>query len=669
VKNNRSRFVDVFWGAGVVDLPKPQGIAAKWRFIKGLAGNTTPAAARPFGKITACSYSGGYSSGYGNSCINTGPHRPPLPIMPANTVRGFSHLQQSGTGYIDSFYNYAVVAPTYEEDVAKAFEPEIMTDEAGRPGYYAAAMRGVLFELTVSDRAAHHRITFPKAGGKLVFDFTNDGLFEEKTRMAHEDLRAFIIRPDLVEVRVVLQKLELNFCVCCPGAQAKLWEKGCYFEVLPAATVRMALGVSPKSMDIAREGALEATMDFDSIAAESAECWEKAFSSIEIETDNERDMRLFYSAFYHTLIKPANWHGESFLYEDEDAFMLDFATLWDQYKTQMPLLFTLYPHISEEIVRTILAYCRVKKRMPHTLMLERTSEMYPQRQARMLAEHVLADACFRGVSMDIAEAVRCIRTEIMNPEYFADFKETGVCKHSAQTIDMADGCNASAALARLAGDEELADYCAALAAKWPAAFDQSTGLLKTDSWFYEGNHWNYSFRLMHDMARRLNIAGGKDSYAKLLDHFFGFDLPEGEKADFEGFNNETDMETPYAYYYADRHDRICEVVHAGLDYMFCEGRSGCPGNNDSGGLSSLCMWNMMGIFPVSGQNLMLLSSPRVKSAKIRLASGNTFSIRREGTGIYVQKAIWNGKELDTMAIPADEMMKGGELTFVMKQQA
>jgi len=103
--------------------------------------------------------------------------------------------------------------------------------------------------------------------------------------------------------------------------------------------------------------------------------------------------------------------------------------------------------------------------------------------------------------------------------------------------------------------------------------------------------------------------------------------------------------------------------------MFCEGRSGCPGNNDSGGLSSLCMWNMMGIFPVSGQNLMLLSSPRVKSAKIRLASGNTFSIRREGTGIYVQKAIWNGKELDTMAIPADEMMKGGELTFVMKQQA
>ena len=46
-----------------------------------------------------------------------------------------------------------------------------------------------------------------------------------------------------------------------------------------------------------------------------------------------------------------------------------------------------------------------------------------------------------------------------------------------------------------------------------------------------------------------------------------------------------------------------------------------------------------------------------------------WAIRREGTGIYVQKAIWNGKEPDTMAIPADEMMKGGELTFVMKQQA
>ena len=35
----------------------------------------------------------------------------------------------------------------------------------------------------------------------------------------------------------------------------------------------------------------------------------------------------------------------------------------------------------------------------------------------------------------------------------------------------------------------------------------------------------------------------------------------------------------------------------------------------------------------------------------------------------VQPYKYNGKELDTMAIPADEMMKGGELTFVMKQQA
>lgn len=660
---NKNQYVDVFLGCDGIDLPKPEGIAAQWHFIKGLAGNTTPAAARPFSKMTACAYSGGYSAGYANIGVNSGETL--RRIMPENTIRGFSHIHHSGTGYIDTFYNYAIVAPFFNHP-HDAFEPEIMEAENAHPGYYSAKMRGVLCELTVSAQAAHHRYTFDEAGGKLAIDFTNDGLLEEKTRMAHQDLKVRIVREDLVECEVTLHNLKLYFAVCCPGAKAQVWEKGCVFDVQEAKTVRLALGLSPKSMEIARGGALEATQDFDAIARDAADKWNEMLSAIEIEADDERDVRLFYSNFYHTLIKPSDWHGESFIYEDEEACTLDFATLWDQYKTQFPLLFTLYPQMTDRIVRTIMAYCGVKKRMPHILLLERSPEHEAyDSQARMLAEHALLDAHYRGAQLDKKKLAACIRDDVLSPERFTDYKETGRCKNLSQTIDMADGCHASAELARLAGDEQAAEACDELAKKWVAAFDPQTGLLRTDSWYYEGNHWNYSFRLMHDMDTRLALAGGKEAYAKLLDRFFGFECEAGELAYFEGFNNETDMETPYAYHYADRHDRLSEVVRGGVDYMFCEGRGGIPGNNDSGGLSSLYMWNVMGFFPVSGQDLMIIGSPKLKAATMHLASGKTFTMRREGSGIYVRSASLNGRKLERLEFTASEMMRGGELVITM----
>ena len=662
-----TRYADVFLGNGAIDLPKPQGVAAAWHMIKGKAGNTTPAAAIPFGKITACAYTGGYSSGYGHVGTNYGDQ--PRQIMEPGTIRGFSHIHHSGVGYIDSFYNYAVTAPSFADAPEAAFAPDMMADETAKPGYYAVTMkeRDVRAEMTVTRNAAHHRYTFPREGGKLVIDFTNDGLLEEKTRRPARDLKLRIAEDGVVECQVILAGVQLYFCASVPGAKAVLWDKGCMFENL-SKDVRMTLGVSTRSVGIARKGLCEAAEDFDALVKNADALWNKAFSAIEVETKDERDLRIFYSNFYHTLVKPADWSGESFLYDDEDAFVIDLATLWDQYKTQTPLLFTLYPDISDKLVKTILAFCRAEGRMPHALLLDIRDAGSEDRQAKMLAEHVLADALFRGVPIDFAEAMKQVRKDVMPEARFADYKAEGRCKDIAHTIDVADGMNATRALAEAAGDQELADFCKSYMGKWTAAFDRETGLLDPNSRYYEGSYWNYSFRLMHDMPTRVEIAGGKEAYAKLLDRFFGFTHAEDVSGRFEGFNNETDMETPYAYYYADRHDRVCQVISDGLESVFAEGKGGLPGNNDSGGLSSLYMWNAMGIFPVSGQDLMLIGSPRMLKSTIHMGNGKDFIIRREGEGIYVKQAVLNGCKLDKMAFAASDMMKGGELVLTMSEK-
>ena len=91
-----TEFGNVFQGNGAIDLPEPQGVAATWHFIKALTGNTHPGAARPFGKLTACCYSAGYSSGYGTHRINCG--GPIRPLYDEKKFVGVSHLHQSGIG-------------------------------------------------------------------------------------------------------------------------------------------------------------------------------------------------------------------------------------------------------------------------------------------------------------------------------------------------------------------------------------------------------------------------------------------------------------------------------------------------------------------------------------------------------------------------------------------
>ena len=99
--------------------------------------------------------------------------------------------------------------------------------------------------------------------------------------------------------------------------------------------------------------------------------------------------------------------------------------------------------------------------------------------------------------------------------------------------------------------------------------------------------------------------------------------------------------------------------------MFTTGRGGLPGNNDSGGLTSLYIWNTLGVFPVSGQDLMIIGTPHVKNASLDLANGHTLFIAREGEGIYVKEALWNGRKLDTLALTVRELMRGGALTLRM----
>ena len=684
MKTDLCKYVDVFLGCDEIALPEPKGVAATWQFIKGITGNTNPGAILPFGKYSCCAYTAGYPTGYGDHLPNSCP-QDFRRSAECRTFLGLSHFHQSGTGAIDYYYNYCLLTPFFGQ--SEAYAGCGIEDDIGQPGYYAVrTCDGICSETTVSAKSAYHRFRFGKENGMLRVDFTNDGLLKKSHRdFARPDSGSICIAaPDEVHASIVLSGIETHFCLHLQDAKVLcLLQNNAYiagkevlfgksddtFGVLIQAhseTVESRLSVSLKSVEKATEDCLVEEGGFDRVRQAAYEKWNEALHRIVIETEDERQKEIFYSNLYHTLIKPCSRTGESVLWE-EAPFCVDFATMWDIYKTQLPLVFTLYPDISEEIVQTFILSGLHTGQLPHTFLLTKGMHV-PSSQACMLAEHSIADAFYRGVPADYKAALRAIAND-MQREYYADLLAGVIPDRLTHLLDVCEACAAVAELARCHGETAVAEKLQLFADRWTDAYDPKTGYLYKDHDYYEGNYRNYSFRLLHDMDKRIELSGGTDAFVKQLDNFFGFTAEDEYSGCFEGFNNESDMETPWAYHYAKRFDRLCEVLQAGEDSMFTTGRGGLPGNNDSGGTSSCHLWNCMGLFPVTGQNRMLIGFPKYEKVTLRLHNGNTLVIKKQGSGIYTGSATFNGEELPDLYFTVTDMMNGGELCIVCEETA
>lgn len=701
IKKDFCKYLNVFQGSGAINLPKPEGIAATWYFRKAMCGNTTPAACLPFGKLSCGAYSGGYSSGYGthnpNSC------GPVTHQMEKKSVIGIAHMSQSGTGGIGFYYNYALTTPFYGELKNSALLHEIKRESAV-PGYYSVDIGDITAETTVTKNTALHRYTFPNEGGRIAVDLSNDGLsrsLEKRFWSVVENAEMKLASNDTILMSGDFQKVRLYFCVKVKGASgAKLWENyaendlsalkpkgdrfGVVFEIEGKyAEVRFAL--STHSFDAAMAFLDAENTDFDGAKKAAYEKWNEALSKIEIEAD-DRTLEIFYSNLYHTLIKPSIWTGETVCgvpTRADEPLCIDYSTLWDIYKTQLPLIFTLFGEESYHIAGGLKSVGEKFGHIPVCFALKDDKNVETQ-QARMLGDLVLYDAYKRGVrGIEAADILNNVKKEL-DLEMFSDYERDGRCERATHTLDMADACAMAAELAREAGDETFALRLDALTENYKNVYDFESGLLTDASPYYEGDKWNYSFRLSRFFPERTELSGGTERIKELLDIFFGYGdepivqpstpecyeyIEKNAVHHFEGYNNEPDMETPFAYIFCGEHRKTCEVIDGGIKYMFTTGEGGIPGNNDSGGLSSCYIWNILGIYPVSGQDLMFIGSPHVKNAVLQLSNGKALRIDVKNFApdhIYVKEAYLNGKKIEDYRFKATEMMQGGKLEFVME---
>lgn len=650
---------DPFWGNGITQSVKPEGTVRGWNWLKAQTGNTHPGAQLPLGWVSVCPYSGAYPTGYGtNACSCNGPgHK----MYESKMACGITHFHMSGTGFVGQFYNYLLCTP--KSASADTSQMSSLTDETAAPGYYAATLSdyGVAIELTATPFAAVHRYHFHERRGHLSIDLNAIGLRIDMGKYYSEkidDCDAARINDSAWKGSILANGVRIFFAIVAFGGIQESALHGAVIDYdFASSDAEVTIGFSLTSQDNAVEHAMVAAQEgFDAVRKAAVNAWTTLLERIRVEFPDNSLRSRFYSCLYHSLVRPAR----------HDGGYIEFVTMWDTYRTQLPLVLSIAHEHARPMLLSMLDTIERFGFFPILYYMNEKLD-HESNQASALVVYTLCDGFMRGILTqdDYPRLKRSLEAEFKH----ADF--TG--KSPTHILDIAGAYHAASIIALKCSDTEYAKQLEEHSAIWKQAYDCGTGYLVEKAIYYEGNYRNYSFRPHVSMQQRIDLAGGAARFNEMLDDFFtiGYDGPVLDEMRpiregfFEGMNNESDMETPATYLWCGRLDRFAEINDLIRRFQFTDGEGGAPGNVDSGALSSWYVWSCLGLYPLTGTQYYLLGSPSISCVDIDLSHGTLHieTVRESPNAIYPVGYEFNGRSFTEPWLPVEEIENGGKLVF------
>ncbi|KAJ4352409.1 uncharacterized protein N0V89_007757 [Didymosphaeria variabile] len=412
----------------------------------------------------------------------------------------------------------------------------------------------------------------------------------------------------------------------------------------------------------------------------------EVLSKIDVQTNNRTQLEMFYTAMYHSHLMPSDRTGENPYWESEEPYYDDFYTLWDTFRTLHPLLTLIEPERQVDIVRAMIDIWRHERFMPEG----RSHNHNGRVQGGSNSDNVLADAYVKGLK-DPSGSTKEGRGGLQDwKKYGYVTPDRGRCL--SKTVDYALNDFSLSQVARGQAPEDVAVYLNR-SAGWQKTWSHNTmslnftgflaptygngsikeydplscGACDWQSISYEGVPWEYSWSLPHDMETVITLMGGLDMAEKRLDTMFIPGLTQstqgGNSAGTTIFNpgNEPSFMTPFLYnYWPRRQHKSAKLSRDLVDQYYNNGRSGIPGNDDAGAMSSWLVWNMIGLYPVATQPMYLILAPRFGSITMTLGdSGAVLRIKANGleNGPYVQRLKVNGKLWDKSWVSHEDIAR------------
>ena len=448
------------------------------------------------------------------------------------------------------------------------------------------------------------------------------------------------------------------------------------------STVNLKVGISHISIAQAKRNI--PFCGFDAQLKHLRETWNGKLRKIEI-AGTEKQKRMFYTGIYHTMLMPVDKSGENPHFSDTPYYD-DYYAIWDTYRTSMPLLTLIDEDKQRDMIHSLLNIYKHDGYMPDA----RSGNWNGRTQGGSNAEIVIADAFAKGMKgIDYELALKAMIKDAEVPPTDDDgylgsvpdekhgrggLKEYNTLGYIPYGIDRAgnrtveysydDWCIAQ--VAKGLGHQDLYQKYLKRSGNWRNLWrgdyewqgmrgfimprDADGRWLDSVPWgkskvyhplipyrpdtkvapwylpwwstfFYEALSAEYSLSIPHDVLGLVELCGGKEAFIKRLHTFFAN----------KHYNvaNEPSFMTPYLYHWVDRPDLSVARIRQIVNDNYNDTPLGLPGNDDSGAMSSWLVFNMMGLYPVAGQNLYLVGSPLIPEYTIHLENGKKLQVVRD----------------------------------------
>ena len=572
-----------------------------------------------------------------------------------NVIYGFSHTHLNGTGVSD--FGDIMLMPTMGEP---SFDHKVYsskfshTNEKASAGFYSVKLDkdDIDARLTTSTRVGFHEYTFNKAGNaNIILDLNHrDELLEGEVKII-DDKTVEILRRSKAwaQNQYVFARIEFNVPLKVNLVKEENREntklegifKGTELALSFSKNVKkgekilVKVSLSPTGFEGAKLNSSEINhWDFEKVKTDAENLWNKELSKIEVKSEDQDKMAIFYTALYHTMMQPniaqdldGKYRGmDNKIHKAEGFNYYSVFSLWDTFRAAHPLYTLIDKKRTADYINTFLKMYEQSGRLP-------VWELASNETDCMIGYHsvsVIADAMAKGITgFDYEKAFEASKASAMRDVLgLKAYKENGFIsidddhESVSKSVEYAydDWCIAQ--MAKILNKKSDYEYFMNRSQNWKNLFNYKTGFIqpkKNGGWeknfdprevnnnYTEGNGWQYTFFVPQDITGMIEAFGGNKKFEAKLDEMFNAESKTTgrEQVDVTGLigqyahGNEPSHHMAYLYNYIGKPEKTKEKVHYILENFYKNSPDGLIGNEDCGQMSAWYVLSAMGIYAVT----------------------------------------------------------------------
>ena len=476
-------------------------------------------------------------------------------------------------------------------------------------------------------------------------------------------------------------------------------------------SISVKVGISYVSIENARKNmeAEQPGFDFDKVRTAAREMWNKDLSRVEIEGGSKDERTIFYTGLYHLLIHPNILQDVNGEYPQMESLQVGHTkgnrytvfSLWDTYRNVSTLMTLLYPDRQIDIIRTMIDMYKENGWLPKW-------ELYGRETFTMEGDPsipYIVDAYMRGLrDYDVNLAYEAMRKGATTPGEFNLLRPDANDYFTRGYVPLREQYDNSVshALEYYIADWNLSNFAQELGKKADAQlfYERSMGykhyyskefktlrpLLPDGSFyspfdpkqgenfepspgFHEGNAWNYTFYVPHDIKGLAKLMGGDKAFVNHLQSVF-------DKGYYDPAN-EPDIAYPYLFsYFKGEEWRTQKLIRELLKSGYHNAPNGVPGNEDTGTMSAWAIFSMMGFYPACpGDVNYVLTSPTFDKVTIHLderfyPKGKLVIESKHDTpeAVYVKEVKAGDRKLKGFTLSHEQLVNAGTLRFQLSDK-